>query len=318
MSAERSTLLKLAAFAAALVVAFGAAFALGRVVAPVSADAQGSHAAGDADGGTDQHGGSEDGMNDHGTGEHGTDPESGLTQALPPGLAVSEAGYTLVPAGTFLDAGAATAFSFVVTDPDGKPLTNYVETHEKDLHLIVVRRDMTGFQHVHPALAEDGTWSVALDLPAAGTYRVFADFSPVGLDRTLTLGTDIEVAGDLTPVPLPGPDPTSTLEGYEVRIEGAAVTGAESQLTFTVSRDGQELTDLEPYLGAFGHLVSLRVGDLAYLHTHPIESAQAGQQGGPAVEFGTEFRTAGTYRLFLDFQHDGAVHTAEFTVVVHD
>ena len=88
-----------------------------------------------------------------------------------------------------------------------------------------------------------------------------------------------------------------TLDGYKVTLDGSAMAGAESGLSFTVSRDGQQLTDLEPYLGAFGHLVSLRVGDLAYLHTHRIEDAASAEQAGPAVEFGTEFPTAGAYRL---------------------
>ncbi|MEJ7771616.1 MAG: hypothetical protein WKF51_06915, partial [Geodermatophilaceae bacterium] len=89
------------------------------------------------------------------------------------------------------------------------------------------------------------------------------------------------MAGEFTPIPLPAPATTSTLDGYEVTLDGSAMAGAESELSFTVSRDGQQLTDLEPYLGAFGHLVSLRVGDLAYLHTHPIEDAAAGEQAGP-------------------------------------
>jgi len=319
-----NTVIKLAAYAAALVVLFSAAFSLGRVVTPVAAEADGPHGSA----AEDEHGVDENSMDEHGMDEHGMD-EAGMDEhgmggttdsgaAAIPGLAVSEAGYTLVPQTTSLAAGSAVPFSFTVSDPDEAPLTSYVPTHEKDLHLIVVRRDMAGFQHVHPTLADDGTWSVALDLAAAGTYRVFADFAPDGLDRTLTLGVDITVAGDFTPVPLPAPDATSNLDGYVVSLDLNAAPGTESELTFTVSRGGQEVTDLEPYLGAFGHLVSLRVGDLAYLHTHPIESAEAGSQGGPAVEFGTEFPTAGTYRLFLDFQHDGAVHTAEFTVTIND
>jgi hypothetical protein len=78
------------------------------------------------------------------------------------------------------------------------------------------------------------------------------------------------------------------------------------------------VTSLQPYLGAFGHLVSLRDGDLAYLHTHPAAEAHDGDRGGPTVAFATEFPTAGSYRLFLDFKADGKVHTAEFTVTVAD
>jgi hypothetical protein len=44
--------------------------------------------------------------------------------------------------------------------------------------------------------------------------------------------------------------------------------------------------------------VSLRTGDLAYLHTHPADEAHGDQRGGPTVRFGTEFPTAGTYRAF--------------------
>lgn len=83
-----------------------------------------------------------------------------------------------------------------------------------------------------------------------------------------------------------------------------------------MNRNGEPLTQLEPYLGAFGHLVSLRTADLAYLHTHPAQEATAGERGGPQVRFGTTFPTAGTYRLFLDFRVDGAVRTAEMTVEV--
>ena len=48
-----------------------------------------------------------------------------------------------------------------------------------------MRRDLAGFQHVHPARGADGTWRVPLDLPAAGTYRVFADFAPADHGRAV-------------------------------------------------------------------------------------------------------------------------------------
>ncbi len=317
MKLPDSNLAKLGAYAVALVVAFGAAFVLGGAVGPVAADADGEHGSGghDEPGMMDENGMGEHGSDENDMDGHGMD-EEGSAAATLPGLTVSESGYTLVPSAPTLVAGAATDFSFTVTDPAGEPLMAYEQTHEKDLHLIAVRRDMADFQHVHPVLAEDGTWTVSLDLPVAGTYRVFADFAPEGLGRTLVLGTDIAVAGEFAPAALPLPATTSTPDGYEVTLDGDVTAGTESDLSFTVSRNGQEVTDLDPYLGAFGHLVSLRLGDLAYLHTHPAEEAGAGDRGGPAVEFGTEFPTPGTYRLFLDFQHEGAVHTAEFTVIV--
>jgi hypothetical protein len=166
------------------------------------------------------------------------------------------------------------------------------------------------------AVAQDGYTLQPVTTTRGGSYRVFADFTPSALGRGLVLGTDVSVAGAFSPVPLPAPAATTSVDGYDVALTGRPVAGEESELTFTVRRAGREVTDLQPYLGAFGHLVSLRTGDLAYLHTHPAEEAHAGDSGGPTVRFATEFPTAGTYRLFLDFRHGGAVHTAALTVHV--
>jgi hypothetical protein len=302
--------LRLGGFAAGLAVAFTVAFAIGAAADPVNTPS-----------GTDRHAmqekraGGGDGGHGDGAGHGGSSAGAPL-----PGLSVSEGGYTLVPAAAPVRRGREVPFSFRVTGPDGAPVTSYVENHDKELHLIVVRRDLTGFQHVHPVLGPDGTWRVPLDLPAGGTYRVFADFEPVGLGRGLTLGVDVSVPGAFAPEPLPAPAAVVTTDGFDVTVGGVdgLVAGREAEIDFSVARGGRDVTDLQPYLGAFGHLVSLRTGDLAYLHTHPADEAHGDQRGGPTVRFGTEFPTAGTYRLFLDFQVDGTVHTADLVVTVEE
>jgi hypothetical protein len=201
---------------------------------------------------------------------------------------------------------------FRILGPDGRPVTAYEETHDEDLHFIAVRRDMTGFQHVHPELARDGTWTTPLEL-TPGDWRVFADFTPSG-GQKLTLGADLAVAGAYTPQPLAEPATTAEVDGYSVTLHGDLVAGQESELTLSVSRDGQPVTDLEPYLAAYGHLVALRDGDLAYLHVHPAgEPGDGTTRPGPDVTFSATAPSVGDYRLFLDFQHDGVVRTAEFT-----
>jgi hypothetical protein len=96
---------------------------------------------------------------------------------------------------------------------------------------------------------------------------------------------------------------------YTVSLEGDTAPGASTVLTTRIELDGEPVTDLEPYLGAFGHLVAIRAGDLAYLHVHPEKG-----EPGPGIDFTTAFPEPATYGLFLDFQHRGTVRPAAFTV----
>lgn len=107
--------------------------------------------------------------------------------------------------------------------------------------------------------------------------------------------------------------------GYEVTLDGELTPGEPADVTLRVTKDGEPVTDLQPYLGAYGHLVALRAGDLAYLHVHPNgEPGDGGTKPGPAISFTATAPTPGTYRLFLDFQHEGTVRTAQFTVAAGD
>ncbi len=288
--------------AAVFIAAIGAGHIAGPVEAPAAHNETDEHRSGSA----------------HATGGHG-DHAVGAQSVLPGGLQVTEDGYRLEPLTTTLSTSAPTPFRFRILGPDRRPVTAYTANHGKDLHLIVVRRDLSGFQHVHPQREADGTWTVPLSVGRAGQYRIFADFEPAGRGGGLTLGVDVPAAGDYQPRPLPQPGPTATVDGYTVTIDGQLVPGNASKLTLNVTRDGAPVTDLEPYLGAYGHLVALREGDLAYLHVHPDgEPGDGRTEAGPQISFYAEVPSAGTYRLYLDFQHAGTVHTAEFTTATQD
>ncbi len=241
---------------------------------------------------------------------HAEDPGHGTTSD---GLAATEAGYTLVPQVDTLTPGVPGEFAFTITGPDGRPVTAFDVVHAQTLHLVVVRRDAVGFQHLDPSLGPGGVWRVPLVLPAGGVYRVFADFVPTG-GPALTLGTDLFAPGDFTPIPLP-PSRVAQVDGYQVRLDGELVPGADSPVFATVSRDGAAVTDLEPHLGAFGQLVALRRADLAYLRLRPdAPTPDAAARSGPGIAFTARVPLAGGYRLFLAFRHGGVVRTAEFTV----
>jgi hypothetical protein len=283
---------KLGAFGLGLAVVFTAALGLGRTVGPDPAPA--------ATNAHDQH----------------DQSAPAAAVALPAGLQVTQDGYRLQPISTELSVGRPQPFQFRIIGADDKPITDYTVSHDKDLHLIVVRRDLSGFQHVHPSLAADGTWTIPLAVAAPGQYRVFADFQPAGHAEGLTLGADVPARGDYQPRPLPAAQRSTTVDGYTVTLAGALVPGGSSRLALSVSKGGVPVTDLQPYLGAYGHLVALRDADLAYLHVHPDGEPGDGQTAaGPDIVFHADVPSAGTYRLYLDFQHAGTVRTAEFTAV---
>lgn len=220
-----------------------------------------------------------------------------------PGLATTADDLTLVTDSDTLTAGKPATYRFRVVDDDGV-VTDFDIEQTKRMHLIVVRRDFVGFQHLHPEMAADGAWSTTMTLDQPGVYRVYADFIIDGDKHTL--GADVFVAGAFEPVPLAPPSQTGDAgNGYTIELVGDVVAGEESGLEFVVRHDGQVLDDLIDYLGAKGHLVALRDGDLAYLHVHPEEDR---------LLFETEFPTAGTYRLYLQFDHRGTVRTGELTV----
>lgn len=235
--------------------------------------------------------------------------------SVPGGLMTSQSGYTLQPSASVLEADAGAVVAFRVLGPDGRPVESFTQSHEKSLHLIAVRRDMASYQHVHPIRDRQGVWRAPLDLSKAGEYRLIADFVPAATGDPVTLGTDLSVAGEYAPRPLPAPSRTARVGDYTVTLDGRLVPGEESALRLSVSRDGRPVTDLQPYLGAYGHLVVLRDGDLAYLHVHPAgELGDGTTRPGPGVTFFATTPSTGTYRLFLDFRHRGVVRTAEFTV----
>jgi len=300
LTAERAgSTPRLAAVVGGLLLALIAGFALGRAVtAPVTSTAGGSWVDHAHPAGTAPH--------TYGAGPTGPDSVGGLS--------LSAAGYTLVPLDTALPADRNEEFRFRVVGADRRPVTAFQVVHDRPMHVIVARRDVSGYQHLHPEMAADGTWSVPLRLPEPGIWRAYTDFTvldPIGAPIALTLGVDLVVEGGYAPTPLPAPATQVSVAGYTVSVEGAPGLGAVAPLLFRVSRAGRPVTDLERYLGAYGHLVALRDGDLGYLHAHPED-----RLAGDAAKFWLAAPSPGRYRLFLDFQVAGAVHTAAFTFIV--
>ncbi len=285
-----TALVRIVAFVIGLAVIFAAGLAVGRAAGPdvepvAEHDRGGSH--GNAVG------------KGHGKGDgHEKHPGDDARPARHGGVSLDLDRERLSP-------GPDRRVSFRLLDDGGAPLASYDEKHERDLHLILVGiPTLTDYQHLHPTLDGD-RWTARAAL-APSRYRVYADGRTEG-DEFLAEGV-LRVRGQQAGGgSFPAPSTLARVGPYAVELD----VGAGSAVTLSVSRNGKPVIDLEPHLGASGHLVVIRGGSLDYLHAHPEEGPP-----GPEVSFTVEFDRPGRHRLFFDFRHDGVVRTAAFTLRV--
>ena len=230
--------------------------------------------------------------------------------AGPGGLAVASQGYVLRPRTTRFTAGEYDNLRFTIFLTNGKPVTDFARISGHRMHLVVVRRDMSGYQHLYPIMDPDGTWIVPLRLDEPGSYRAFAEFLPGTAKAPVTLGVDLESPGFVEPGPISKVSTRAEADGYTVFWTGDLVPRSLSRIWMHVMRYNDGVA-LDPGLGGGGRLVILREGDLAYLNVYPVE----GPPQNSAINFDADVPTAGYYRMFLEFQHRGQMRTVEFTAL---
>jgi len=231
---------------------------------------------------------------------------------------------------TVVKAGVPITMFFTVRHPgSGAPIRNFEVVHDKRYHLFIVSRDMDVFEHIHPEQRPDGTWAIEVKLPKPGYYQILSDFIPTGgspqfIGRTLVT-TDFD--GDLESQAAhlePDTVLNKTVGSITAHIQlepSILVAGQYGHLSFTLTDavTGQPVTDLQPYLGAFGHALILSEDMLDYVHSHPFEGPESDITrgfGGPNVTFEGYMPRPGRYRAWSQFQRKGQVITVPFTLNV--
>ncbi len=240
------------------------------------------------------------------------------------GLSDAAGGYRMTAATADVMPGMAMPYRFTITGPDGRPVTDFAVEQTKRLHFYAIRSDLTGFQHLHPTMAADGTWTAGLPVLAPGAWRLFATFTPSAGKQDLVLSRTLTVPGTVRATPLPEPAASAGVDGYTVSVRAELTAGKAGPLTVAVARGGVPVTDLEPYLGTYAHLTAFHAGDQALAHLHPETAAAAeggtggteGKGGGPELAFHAELPEPGDWRLFLQFRAGGTLHTAALTLRV--
>lgn len=209
-----------------------------------------------------------------------------------------------------------TVIQMHIQNNQGKPIENFDLTHEKKLHLIVVSKDLSYFNHIHPDYKEKGLFDITTQFPTGGDYKLFADFVPSG-SSVMTKSEWVKVEGEaVKPIPIqPDSNLTKVVEGKEVSLVfNELAANKEIMLTFTIKDEKikKPITNLQQYLGAVGHVVTLTENAEQYLHVHPMEEKAT----GPEAKFMTTFPKSGVYKIWGQFQHENKVFVVPFVVRV--
>lgn len=213
-------------------------------------------------------------------------------------------------------ANEETELTITVSGEDGMPISDFTENHEKLLHLIIVDHSLGYFNHIHPAYEGGGKFTIRTTFPAGGEYKMFADFMPAG-GSGVTKSDWVEVSGESSSHSEVKPDKVLVKEeaGKEVELQmNSSKAGEEVKLSFHIraADSRKEITNLEPYLGAVGHVVILSEDAEEYIHVHPIDEHAT----GPVASFATMFPKTGVYKIWGQFQHEGNVFTVPYVVNV--
>ncbi|HET8550599.1 MAG TPA: heavy metal-binding domain-containing protein [Bryobacteraceae bacterium] len=209
-------------------------------------------------------------------------------------------------------AGQPADLTFRVIDPDaGKAVTKFDLVHEKYFHLFVVSRNLAYFAHEHPESRPDGSFVFRFAFPQTGEYRLLADFYPAGATPQMIARSVIVPGSEPQAVLAADLDPKE-LANLRVRVRtqpAQPIAGQKTILFFDVGpSDG-----LEPYLGAWGHMLIASADLIDMIHSHP-----AFEDAGATIQFNVIFPRPGLHRIWVQFQRRGIVNTAAFTVPVSE
>lgn len=208
-------------------------------------------------------------------------------------------------------AGDPVSLLFKIRDPKTGALVNRFELiHEKLFHMFVVSQDLEYFVHDHPVLSGNGTFRYSGSLPKPGMYRVLADYYPANGTPQLTARTIFVPGGELRAATIESDLASKHAANLDVELTTEPrqpIAGSKTMLFFRLKpADG-----LEPYLGAWAHMLAASDDLIDLIHTHPFLA-----DGGPQIQFNVIFPRAHNYKMWVQFQRKGVVNTAAFTVPV--
>lgn len=248
--------------------------------------------------------------------------------------------------------GKPIRMTFAVRYADTKQLVrNFEVVHEKLLHLVMVSSDLSWFQHQHPQLEKDGIFHLTWTFPRPGEYWLYSDFTPSDgnnqIKRSIIKvfpGSPRETPYAARDIPV-GPDATlkKRTGNYLISLNLQPATlsaGRPSLLNYVVTdTHGRVVRDIQPWLGAMGHLFAISANGRDVVHTHALQpvpvqptmshntgealsqpvplgrASGGGASGGDTgLTFKLEVPTAGIYKVWAQFRVQNHLLTVPFTL----
>ncbi|MDQ3142807.1 MAG: hypothetical protein M3Q56_11240 [Bacteroidota bacterium] len=184
--------------------------------------------------------------------------------------------------------------------------------HEKKIHLIITNEDLSYFDHVHPEYSEDGSYKLSHAFPHGGTFFLYADFKPTGAAHQLTR-LELVIPGKSPKVPVTNSEMLTKKVGqFQISLkpdEARFVAGKDIHFDGAFKKNNKpfDVNELENYLGAKAHMVSIHLETKEYIHLHPeVENSN--------LHFHTKFPKSGYYKTWLQFQDEGKLLIADFII----
>jgi hypothetical protein len=210
-----------------------------------------------------------------------------------------------------VQAGQPATLRLMIHDPGGEMVKGFDTVHEQKVHLIIVREGLDQFAHIHPEIDPDGSMTTVFTFPSGGKYRLYSDHKPSGHAQATAIA-ELNVTGENPPAPelIPNTPGNVTGDGLNahVSVENAKMSGMASIVFTLTDSSGTAVADLQPYMGAMGHLVIISADGKQYVHAHPAEENTT----DGTVEFETHLVMPGIYKGWGQFQRGGEVHVVAF------
>jgi hypothetical protein len=203
--------------------------------------------------------------------------------------------------------GSESLLTFRLEAASGKPVgpADLAITHTRRLHLLVISPGLDDYQHLHPEPgAALGLWQCTFTPLRNGTYRVFADFTPIATGRGLYGFTELTVA------PTSSTSVSSSTERIAaelLRPEGPVRVNKRTMLELAFRLPAGGAVALETVMDAYAHLVAFDAERTGYAHLHPLAAPDGSKLDAlaPRLRFEVTFPRTGRYTLWAQYRESG-------------